>query len=105
MNVIRYQENVKKWIDGKISGNNRSKCLSVKSFVKRFLFDTHGNKCEKCGWAEKNEFTGLIPLHVHHIDGDCSNTVPSNLQLLCPNCHSLTETFCSLNIGNSRREF
>ena len=54
-------------------------------------------KCEKCGWGETNEFTGNIPLQVHHIDGDCKNNREENLQLLCPNCHSLTENFGSRN--------
>ena len=36
-----------------------------------------------------------IPLEIHHIDGDCTNNKMENLQLLCPNCHSLTSNFGS----------
>ena len=32
---------------------------------------------------------------MHHIDGDCTNNKMENLQLLCPNCHSLTSNFGS----------
>lgn len=60
-------------------------------------------KCEKCGWGEINPTTQKTPLEVHHINGDCTDNREENLQLLCPNCHSLTETFGSLNNGNSRR--
>lgn len=62
-----------------------------------FLKKKNENKCEKCGWGEVNEFTGSIPLEVHHKDGDYRNNTEENLQLLCPNCHSLTETYKSHN--------
>ena len=35
-----------------------------------------------------------IKLEVHHIDGDNTNNVLENLQLLCPNCHSYTDSWC-----------
>lgn len=36
------------------------------------------------------------------IDGDFRNCSEENLTVLCPNCHSLTPTFMSLNRGNGR---
>lgn len=65
--------------------------------------EKYDNKCEICGWGETNPTTGKIPLQVHHINGDCTDNREENLQLLCPNHHSLTETFGSLNNGNSKR--
>lgn len=47
-------------------------------------------------------YTNSIPLEVHHIDGDCTNSFEENLQLLCPNCHSLTDNFGSLNKESKR---
>lgn len=38
-----------------------------------------------------------ISLQLDHIDGDNKNNLMSNLRLLCPNCHSQTETFGSKN--------
>lgn len=58
--------------------------------------------CQFCGWGERNPITGKVPLALHHIDGDCTNNTIGNLQLLCPNCHSLTDNFGSLN-KNSKR--
>lgn len=40
-----------------------------------------------------------IPLELNHIDGDCHNHILSNLELLCPNCHSLTDTYRGKNKG------
>lgn len=50
-------------------------------------------KCSRCGWEEENPYTHTIPLEVEHIDGNFRNNKEDNLTLLCPNCHSQTETF------------
>lgn len=41
--------------------------------------------------------TGKVPLEIHHIDGNYLNNNISNLQVLCPNCHSLTSNYKALN--------
>lgn len=49
------------------------------------------DKCEECGIG--NEYNGKpLSMHLDHIDGDHHNHVFSNLRILCPNCHSQTET-------------
>lgn len=53
------------------------------------------NKCEECGL--KTWLGNPLPLELHHIDGKRSNHHLSNLMLLCPNCHSQTETFRARN--------
>lgn len=57
-----------------------------------------GRKCECCGLEEWME--NPIPLEVHHKDGDELNSTLENLQLLCPNCHSMTDTYKGKNIKN-----
>ena len=53
------------------------------------------NSCEIC---QLNNWMGkTINLELHHIDGDRTNHSLSNLQLVCPNCHSQTETFRARN--------
>lgn len=94
------QEYIKRWLAGEedgIKGQN-----DIKTAVKNYLFKIHNNSCEKCGWHETNKFTGRIPLQIHHIDGNCMNNRPENLQLLCPNCHSLTDNFGSRNKNCTR---
>lgn len=72
------------------------------SIVKCFLMEKYDCKCQECGWGKENPVTHKVPLQVHHIDGDSTNNTLKNLQLLCPNCHSLTSNFGSLN-KNSKR--
>ena len=48
-------------------------------------------KCECCGITEWNGKP--IALQLHHINGIHNDNRLSNLQLLCPNCHSQTENF------------
>lgn len=52
-------------------------------------------KCEKCGiekWQNKP-----LTLHLDHIDGNSTNHNIENLRILCPNCHSQTDTYCGRN--------
>lgn len=75
----------------------------VKKFVRKYLLRIRGEKCEVCGWCERHPITDRVPLNIHHIDSheDCSE---ENLQLLCPNCHSLTLNFGILNKGKGRKQ-
>lgn len=73
------------------------------STYKRYLIHKHGNKCMKCGWDEVNPTTGIVPIQLEHKDGNSKNHDLKNIELLCPNCHSLTPTFGALNKGNGRR--
>lgn len=43
--------------------------------------------CEQCGLSEWLNFP--IPLELHHLNGDHWDNRLNNLQILCPNCHSL----------------
>ena len=96
----RYKEYIVRWKQGLESGM-RGK-TSISNNIRRYLFEKFNSKCSECGWCDVNPFTGKIPLEVEHIDGDFTNNNENNLLLLCPNCHSLTSTFRSLNIGRGR---
>jgi len=53
------------------------------------------NMCEMCGikdWQGRE-----ISMQLDHIDGDSHNHKLYNLRLICPNCHSQTETYCGKN--------
>ncbi|MFD8430451.1 HNH endonuclease signature motif containing protein [Streptomyces coelicoflavus] len=44
-----------------------------------------------------------IPLEVDHVDGDWRNNRVENLRLLCPNCHSITDTYRGRGKGRASR--
>ena len=96
----QYKEWLKDWKNGKEDGLSGGFALSKR--IRRYLFDKYDCKCQLCGWGEVNEYTGLVPLQVHHLDGNCLNNSENNLQLLCPNCHSLTENFGSRNKNGNK---
>jgi hypothetical protein len=75
--------------------------ISHKSY-KKYLIEKFGGKCMECGWDKVNPITGKVPIELEHIDGNSENNSLENLKLLCPNCHSLTPTYKSLNRGNGR---
>lgn len=66
--------------------------------IKEKVFE---NRCYICGIDKWN---GLpLRMELHHIDGNSRNHKKDNLQLLCPNCHSLTSTFRGSNVGATKK--
>lgn len=96
------------WSKGKTIGPKRpiEDYLSNKQFIashalkkKLISEDILKHKCQKCN---KTKWLGsLIPLELHHLDGDRENNNLSNLQLLCPNCHALTDNYRGKNKKNA----
>ena len=56
-------------------------------------------KCEKCGITDWQGEP--ISLQIHHINGVHNDNRLENIQILCPNCHSQTDTYSG---KNSNRE-
>lgn len=88
---FEYKEYIRKWKIGIESGTIAK--ISYSKYIRKYLFEKYNSKCSVCGWSKVNPFTNKVPLQIHHIDGNCVNNKEENLQLLCPNCHSLTENF------------
>ncbi len=71
-------------VRGKIENTWRLRNRLIREGVKK-------NCCEQCG---RSEWLGEpIPLELHHLDGDRTNNVLSNIVLLCPNCHAMTDNY------------
>lgn len=60
------------------------------------------DKCSRCGWHEKLDGQEFSPCELHHIDGNPHNHLFSNLELICPNCHSITSNYRSRNRAPSK---
>ena len=87
----QYKKFIERWKAGKENGVRGTYQLS--NYIERYIKEKYNNKCCKCGWCEINPFTNNIPLEIHHKDGNYANNNEDNLELLCPNCHSLTNTY------------
>lgn len=71
--------------------------LSYERLRKRIILEQK-EKCNRCGlneWLEEK-----ISLELEHIDGNNENNERENLEVLCPNCHSLTKTWRGRNKKN-----
>ncbi len=100
--------------EASLKGQETYRQRKKKEFVanpnKKYAADTLRNnlilsgrkvECEECGRSIWNNKPLL--LEVHHKDGDRTNNSFENLQFLCPNCHSQTETFRSKNIQKTSK--
>jgi len=97
---FEYQKRIKKWKEHPELEKRECKI----PYIKRYLEEKYGHKCQLCGWHKVHPVTGKVPLEVHHINGVASDNREENLQLLCPNCHSLTPTYRGLNQGSGRKK-
>lgn len=53
------------------------------------------NSCEMCGITEWN--AKPLAIHLDHVNGISTDHRLENLRMLCPNCHSQTDTYAGKN--------
>lgn len=53
------------------------------------------NRCQICNISEWNGQS--INMELHHVDGDRTNHLLENLEMICPNCHSQTDNYRAKN--------
>lgn len=95
----------KKWVEQYKNDNSIAKSTKwgqIPKYLRRYIFEKYENKCCKCNWSEINPYTQTLPLEIDHINGNSEDNSEENLQLLCPNCHSLTSTYRGANRGHGR---
>tara|TARA_R110000782_G_C14551666_1_gene385044 strand:- start:64 stop:516 length:453 start_codon:yes stop_codon:yes gene_type:complete len=67
--------------------------------IKRHLL-ADGIKKNECEVCELSEWNGKpISCHLDHINGINNDHRLENLRMICPNCHSQTDTYCGKNKG------
>ena len=62
---------------------------------RRRVFEEQNHCCNKCSYGEW--FGMPITLELEHKDGNHLNNARENLEGLCPNCHSITDTWRGRN--------
>lgn len=95
---FQYNSYIIEWKQGINTGSKVNGDIS--NYVRRYLADKLNSTCSGCGiteWQGKP-----ITLEIEHIDGCGTNHTEDNMTLLCPNCHSQTDTYKSKNRGKGR---
>lgn len=57
-------------------------------------------ECSSCGIGEEWNEKPLV-LQIDHVNGDPTDNRIENLQILCPNCHTQTDTFAGRKLSKS----
>lgn len=91
---------VKKELEN-ILGGKHPEYSSAKLSIRLVKEGLKQYECEKCKISSWNN--SHISLELNHIDGNSRNHELLNLELLCPNCHSQTETYRSKKLTWKKR--
>ena len=85
----KYQSNklLTEWLTGEYDSNNGI----PPKVAKKWISENQNHKCLMCGIQEWNNKP--ITFQFDHIDGNPDNNTKDNIRMLCPNCHSQTDTF------------
>ena len=76
-----------------VSGSTMSSTKVRNRLLKEKIKEHRCERCKNTKWEGQ-----AIPLQLHHINGNRNDNRLENLQLLCPNCHTLTDNYCGKNI-------
>mgnify|MGYP000887062269 FL=1 len=92
--ILRLQEQAKQsseiFVDG--SKYKGSTDAIKRRFLKEYNIPYECSSCKINSWMNQK-----LSLQLDHKNGRRNDNRPENLRLLCPNCHSLTQTFAGRN--------
>lgn len=78
-----YDKHHKRFLSGEMLDN---------AALKKWLIETRSEDCSVCDI--KPHWNGrYLSLQVDHVNGINDDNRPENIRLVCPNCHSQTDTF------------
>lgn len=102
--VFKFNNKVFSWKNGTWDGSaGRSKELS--DTIRSYLLEEANYACTQCGFDKLHPVDSKTILEIDHINGDGYDHAPSNLRVLCPNCHALTSTYKNRNSGKGRNSY
>jgi hypothetical protein len=97
---VKRDKKIEDWLNGNHEGM-RGKTQTAK-WIRDYMIEVSGEKCMSCGWSERNPHTGKVPIELSHKDGNFMNNKIENLEIICPNCHSLTDSYKGANKKEGR---
>lgn len=97
----RKNERIQSWKSGLWSGGSTYLSKTIRSY----LLEKSNFSCQKCGFSAFHSVDGKTILEINHINGNGSDHRPENLEVLCPNCHALTDNYRGRNSGNGRKVY
>ena len=94
----KYDNSIKiqNWLDGNKVYNE------VTSVIRNYLLEKCNGSCSICGWNKRHKSDNRYLCQIDHIDGVSVNNKPENLRVLCPCCHSETDTYGNRNKNSTR---
>jgi hypothetical protein len=90
---------VKGWTAEEALANSRSRIA-----IKRHLLRA-GIIVNRCDWCGLSEWRGRpLSIQIDHVNGIRDDHRLENLRMLCPNCHSQTDTFAARNLKSRKTQ-
>lgn len=102
--TVEKEAKIQSWLAGHWRGGTDIRLSRV---IRLYLLEQADYTCTtvNCGFNTPHPSDGKTVLEIDHADGDGSNHAPSNLRVLCPNCHSLTPSYRGRNAGHGRNVY
>src|SRR5215203_1603502 len=82
------------WLNGFWRGGTNH---GLSRTVRSYLLDKAEYKCSKCGFNTPHPDDNSSVLEINHVNGNGLDHSKDNLEVLCPNCHSLTSSYRGRN--------